>query len=147
MKRFLLIIMMFAALTGFKRGTTHTISGTVYTADDKLPLPGVTVLLKGTSTGTQTNAKGAYSITVPDNNATLIFNFIGFQPQYINIGSKTKIDVYLKVASSSLNEVVVTAYGVQKRKDVTGSVAQINNNDALKSTPTKASGPGIGDCR
>jgi Ca-activated chloride channel family protein len=140
MKRFLLIIMMFAALTGFKRGTTHTISGTVYTADDKLPLPGVTVLLKGTSTGTQTNAKGAYSITVPDNNATLIFNFIGFQPQYINIGSKTKIDVYLKVASSSLNEVVVTAYGVQKRKDVTGSVAQINNNDALKSTPQRLQG-------
>ncbi|MDB5129170.1 von Willebrand factor type A domain-containing protein [Mucilaginibacter sp.] len=140
MKRFLLIIMMFAALTGFKRGTTHTISGTVYSADDKLPLPGVTVLLKGTSTGTQTNAKGTYSITVSDNNATLIFNFIGFQPQYITIGSKTKIDVYLKVASSSLNEVVVTAYGVQKRKDVTGSVAQINNKDALKSTPQRLQG-------
>ena len=132
MKKFLLIIMMFAALTGFKGGTTHTISGTVYTADDKLPIPGVTVLLKGTSTGTQTNAKGAYSITVPDGNATLIFNFIGFQPQYINTGSKTKIDVYLKAASSALNEVVVTAYGIQRRKDVTGSVAQVNSSQMIR---------------
>jgi Ca-activated chloride channel family protein len=132
MKKFLLIIMMFAALTGFKRGTTHTISGTVYSADDKLPLPGVTVLLKGTSTGTQTNAKGAYSITVPDGSATLIFNFIGYQPQYINTGSKTKIDVYLKAASSSLNELVVTAYGIQKRKDVTGSVAQVNSSQMIR---------------
>ncbi|MCQ6960532.1 vWA domain-containing protein [Mucilaginibacter aquariorum] len=132
MKKFLVIIMMFAALTGFKRGTTHTISGTVYSADDKLPIPGVTVLLKGTSTGTQTNAKGSYSITVPDGSATLIFNFIGFQPQYINIGSKTKIDVYLKAASSALNEVVVTAYGIQRRKDVTGSVAQVKSSQMIR---------------
>jgi Ca-activated chloride channel family protein len=132
MKRFLLIIMVFAALTGFKRGTTHTISGTVYSADDKLPLPGVTVLLKGTSTGTQTNAKGAYSITVPNGSVTLIFNFIGFQPQYVTTGKKSKIDVYLRPAANQLNEVVVTGYGIQSKKYLTGSVAEVNSSQMIR---------------
>jgi Ca-activated chloride channel family protein len=71
-------------LPGLERDTTNRIiTGTVYSADDKLPLPGVSILVKGTSIGTQTNAAGKYSLSVPDGRTTLIFNFLGFQPQYI----------------------------------------------------------------
>lgn len=133
MKKLLLLMMLLTAFTGLKSAAANRIiTGTVTSASDKLPIPGVNVLVKGTSIGTQTNTAGKYSISVPDGNVTLIFNFIGYQPQYINVGSNTKIDVILKDASNALNEVVVTAYGVQTRKDVTGSVTSIQPTSALQ---------------
>jgi Ca-activated chloride channel family protein len=136
MKKLLFILTMVIALTGFKRDTTsRTITGIVYSADDKQPLPGVTVLVKGTGTGTQTNAAGAYTINVPDGRTTLIFNFLGFQPQYITIGNKNKINVYLKGASNSLNEVVVAGYISKERRSYSAASVQVINADALKSTP------------
>jgi Ca-activated chloride channel family protein len=126
MKKLLFILTIFIALTGFRRDTTNRIiTGTVYSAEDKLPLPGVSILVKGTSIGTQTNASGKYSLSVPEGSKILIYNFVGFQPQYITLGSKNKIDVYLRPASSQLNEVVVTGYQAQHRKEITGSVTVI----------------------
>jgi Ca-activated chloride channel family protein len=141
MKKLLFILTMFIALTGFKRDTaTRTITGTVYSADDKQPLPGVSVLVKGTSIGTQTNAAGAYSINVPNGNTILIFNFLGYQPQYINLGSKTKVNVYLSSASNQLNEVVVTGYQAQRKRDMVGSVSTIQSSPSLNALSGRVAG-------
>ncbi|MGY4536088.1 Ca-activated chloride channel family protein [Mucilaginibacter sp. UYNi724] len=126
MKKLLLLMMLFAAFTGFESAAANRIiTGTVTAAGDKLPLPGVSILLKGSSIGTQTNTAGQYSLSVPEGKVTLSFAFIGFEKQEIAVGSKSQVDVVLKGSSNSLNEVVVMGYGVQKRKDVSGSVAQI----------------------
>ncbi len=91
------------------------------------PLPGVSVKVAGTNEGTSTNNKGEYSILV-EGGASLIFSFIGFSPQTIQIreGSNEVVqNVVLKISERSLDEVVVVGYGTQKRSDVTGSVASV----------------------
>jgi Ca-activated chloride channel family protein len=125
MKKLLFILMAFAALTAFRAINSRVITGTVYSADDKSPLPGVNIKIQGASGGTVTDAKGAYSLSIPDK-AVLEFSFIGYLTQKVNTGNKNKIDVYLWASSNSLNEVVVTGYGGQKRKDVSASVSVIN---------------------
>ena len=114
MKKLLFILTIFIALTGFRRDTANRIiTGTVYSADDKLPFHGFGVIVKVTSIGTQNNASGKYSLSVPEGSTTLVFSFIGFQLQTVAIGTKTKVDVYLKGSSNQLNEIVASA-GVLK---------------------------------
>lgn len=92
-------------------------------------LPGASVAVKGTSRGTTTNAGGGFSINVPDNNATLVFSFIGYLSQELVVGSRDVINVRLVVDSRSLDEVVVVAYGTVKRKDLASSVATAGRKD------------------
>jgi TonB-linked SusC/RagA family outer membrane protein len=98
-------------------------------------LPGVNVLLKGTATGTTTDAEGKYSLTVPDETAVLIFSFIGFTQQEISVGTQTRIDVTLQSDITSLNEIVVVGYGEVKKSDLTGSVASVKSEE-LNAFPT-----------
>jgi Ca-activated chloride channel family protein len=125
MKKLLFMIVMFATLTGFRIGNSRIISGTVFSNNDKQPIPGVSVTVDGTSISTQTNASGAYKITVPDGKKSLTFRFLGFKAQKVNIDSKDKLDVYLQSSSLELSEVVVTGYAGQRKKDVTGSVSRL----------------------
>ncbi|MGV3504028.1 MAG: TonB-dependent receptor [Adhaeribacter sp.] len=90
------------------------------------PLPGVTVLVKGTTIGTTTAADGRFSLEVPDNTATLVFSFIGFTTQEQAINSRTAIQVTLQEDSQSLKEVVVVGYGTQQRSSITSSVASVS---------------------
>lgn len=131
----LLIILIIAGLTGFKPVAVRHISGTVYD-DTKTALPGAQVTMTGTNTGTQTNAKGQYSIDVPADNASLTFSFIGLETQTVKIGKSNVVDVYLKSSSKSLNEVVVMGYSSQKKANLTGSVTSINPSP---SSPGRAS--------
>lgn len=127
MKKLLLLMMLLAAFTGFKGAVANRIiTGTVTATDDGQPIPGASIILKGTTTGTVTNTKGGYAITVPDSGATLVFNCIGYQSQSVVVGSKNKIDVSLKQSSNSLNEVVAMGYSAQD-KSKSYSVAKINN--------------------
>ena len=110
------------------------ITGKVTDESDK-PMPGVSVLLKGTNFGTQTDANGKFSLNIPDNNAnnvTLLFSFIGYEQQIVEVGNSRLINVALKPLSNSLNEVVVVGYGTVKKKDLTGSVAVVNVDNAKK---------------
>ncbi|POY37399.1 TonB-dependent receptor [Solitalea longa] len=100
------------------------VSGTVKDETGE-PLPGVSVVLKGTNVGTTTNAEGYFTITVPEN-GTLIFQYIGFQKQEIAINKRQKIDVKLQEESRTLNEVLVVGYGTQKRREVTGAITKVN---------------------
>jgi len=106
----------------------NEIAGIVRSASDKTPLPGVTVLLKGTSLGTTTDANGNYRLTIPPDlkykNKVLIFSFIGMKTQEINVVSVQQ-DVYLVEDTQQLQEVVVTGYSNQQRRELTGAVAGV----------------------
>jgi TonB-linked SusC/RagA family outer membrane protein len=91
------------------------------------PLIGVTVVLKGTTTGTSTDVSGNYSLEVPDNGGVLVFSYIGFVAKEIAVGNATTIHVTLSADAKSLEEVVVVGYGTQKKGNLTGAVDQIGS--------------------
>ncbi|RDC61844.1 SusC/RagA family TonB-linked outer membrane protein [Adhaeribacter pallidiroseus] len=101
-----------------------TVQGKVVSVQDEAPLPGVTILLKGTTTGSVTDANGQYSVKVPSGEATLVFSFIGFEPQEIRVGNQAILNVKLTVDARQLNEVVVTALGIEKDKAKVGYATQ-----------------------
>jgi TonB-dependent starch-binding outer membrane protein SusC len=109
-----------------------TVSGTVR-SDDQAPLPGVYVLVKGTSTGAVTDADGKFAIVSPTE-GTLVFSFIGMKNIEVPVGGRTTIDVVMETDVAQLDEVVVVGYGTQKKTDVTGSVASVSSKE-IKSTP------------
>lgn len=102
---------------------TPVVKGTVRDAVSKVPLPGVTVTIKGTAKGVTTGPDGAYTIQ-PSAGAVLVFSFIGYARQEIPVGSQATIDVALKESSSSLNEVVVTALGIERKTRSLGYATQ-----------------------
>jgi TonB-linked SusC/RagA family outer membrane protein len=89
-------------------------------------LPGVNILIKGTSTGVVSDANGKYAITVPDANAVLVFSSVGYASQEINVEARRVIDVFLSEEATALDEVVVVAYGTARKKDLTGSVSTVD---------------------
>ncbi|MBC7889779.1 MAG: TonB-dependent receptor [Ferruginibacter sp.] len=103
------------------------IRGTVTDADGK-PLEGVSVIVKGDTKGVSTDANGNFIISVADN-TTLRFSYIGFDPQEIPVRNKTTINVKLSLTASSLNDIVVIGYGTQKKRNVTGSVSKLVNEN------------------
>ncbi len=107
-----------------------TITGTV-TDDMGAPLPGASVLVKGTTNGTQTDFDGNYTITA-SSDAVLVFSYIGFKRQEIPINGQSTINVQMAEDASQLSEVVVTGYATQTRGDITGSVASVDVSEATK---------------
>jgi TonB-linked SusC/RagA family outer membrane protein len=102
-----------------------TVTGTVKDADEET-LQGVSVAVKGSSSGVATNANGNYSITVADGNAVLVYSFVGFATQEITVGSRTVIDVTLADDVQDIGEVVVVGYGTLEKKQVTNSITTIS---------------------
>jgi TonB-linked SusC/RagA family outer membrane protein len=101
------------------------IKGTVNSATDQTGLPGVSVLLKGTTTGAITNEAGDFELSVPNADAILVFSFIGYITQEIKVGNQSSIVVKLLEDSKSLQELVVVGYGTQKKVNLTGAVTQV----------------------
>jgi len=124
-----LLIFGFAVSVAFSQG--RTVKGKVTSATEG-PLPGVNIVLQGTTTGTMTDAGGNYSIAVPGPEAVLVFSFISYTPQSVTVGAQTTIDVVLAPAMSALNEVVVTGYGTQKKREVTSSIANVKSDEFNK---------------
>ncbi|MGS0527362.1 carboxypeptidase-like regulatory domain-containing protein [Zobellia nedashkovskayae] len=110
---------------------SQSVSGTVY-ADDA-PLPGVSVVVKGTNNGAVTDFDGLYTINA-ESNAVLVFTYIGFKSKEVAVGGKQTIDVTLQEDVSALDEVVVIGYGAQKKKELTGAVAQVKSEELLKTS-------------
>ena len=109
-----------------------TITGKVTDATDKSEMIGVTVSVKGTTIGTQTDLSGNYTIAVPNNQSILVYSFIGKTSQEVLVGTQTAINVVLVDDSKLLEEVVVVAYGTRKKADLTGSVIAVNAKDFQK---------------
>lgn len=109
-----------------------TVSGRV--VDEAINgIPGVNVLVKGTTNGTTTDANGRYALEVEDQNSVLVFSFIGYTTQEIVVGAQSTIDVNMVPDVQSLQEVVVVGYGEQKKVTVTGAVVAVNGADLVKS--------------
>ncbi|HEY5747917.1 MAG TPA: SusC/RagA family TonB-linked outer membrane protein [Chryseolinea sp.] len=104
-----------------------TVSGVV-TSDDGETLPGVNILLKGTSKGTTSDANGRYTLILPDAEGVLVFSFIGYTTLEEAIGNRSTIDVKMAADTKTLSEVIVVGYGSQENKDVTGAVGAINGS-------------------
>ncbi|TNF40375.1 MAG: SusC/RagA family TonB-linked outer membrane protein, partial [Bacteroidetes bacterium] len=118
------LIFTFAAFS-----QTITVSGKVTDAQTKEGIPGVTVIVKGTSIGTVTNIDGAYSINVPSQNSVIVYSFIGYSTQEISVDGKSTIDVLLEISTTQLDEVVAIGYGTIKKRDITGSVASVKGEE------------------
>ncbi|KQN38486.1 SusC/RagA family TonB-linked outer membrane protein [Pedobacter sp. Leaf41] len=109
-----------------------TVTGTIY--DEKGgPLPGVSVTVKGTTTVTVSNSDGKYTIKVPNENAILIFSYVGYNNQEVPTKGKTTVNTQLTANSQSLNELVVVGYGTQKKSTLAGSVSVVKGGDLVKS--------------
>ena len=105
------------------------VTGKVVEDASKGALPGVSVQVKGTSTGTITDFDGVYTITVPKTGAILVFSYIGYAKQEIKITDKATINVSLKEDASQLDEIVIVGYGSRKKSDVTGSVSSVKSEE------------------
>lgn len=120
----------------FSQGTVRT--GKVTGQSDGTGIPGVNVSVKGTTRGVTTNASGEYSIQA-DNGAVLVYSFIGYKAREVTLGNQTAINLTLSEDVSTLNEVVVTGYSAQSRRDITGAVATVNTKDLLSIPATDVS--------
>jgi TonB-dependent starch-binding outer membrane protein SusC len=113
-----------------------TLRGVVTSADDGQPLPGVSVVVQGTTTGTVTDFDGNYELQVPSD-AILFFSFIGMETQEIPVNGRTEINVELESTAFDVDEVVVVGYGVQKKSVVTAAISSISAEDLEKTTPSR----------
>ncbi|WP_316825497.1 TonB-dependent receptor [Pedobacter miscanthi] len=120
--------------------STVRISGSVM--DEKgTPLPGVTVLLKGTTIGTVSDKDGNFSLSIPDASAgSLVFAFVGYQSRELSLSGQTNIKVSLQPDAKTLNELVVVGYGAQKKATLTGSISIVKGGDLVKSPQPNVSG-------
>jgi TonB-linked SusC/RagA family outer membrane protein len=118
------------SVSGYMEGNMlqPAVSGTV-TDETGLPLPGVTVLVKGTTQGTVTNADGNYSLTNIPEDATLVFSFVGMLTREIEVGNQTTIDVTMEVDAIGIEEVVAIGYGVQKKVNLTGAISSVSSQE------------------
>jgi TonB-dependent SusC/RagA subfamily outer membrane receptor len=129
--KFLLIL----AIAGQAWAQARTVTGRV-TGPDGEGLPGVTVVERGTTNGMSTGLNGAYSLVVPET-AVLVFSFIGFNTQEIPVAGRSEINVRMSADQRQLSEVVVTGYGTQERRELTGSIASIKGESiANLATPS-----------
>ncbi|MCE7067149.1 TonB-dependent receptor [Dyadobacter sp. CY326] len=122
------------ALSAQKPAVLQTLNGKV-TDEKGEALPGVNIVVKGTSKGATTNTSGEYQIEITETGSILVFSYVGYLTQEIEAGSRTTLDVTLKTDDKALEEVVVVGYGTQRKSDLTGSISSIKAED-LKRLPT-----------
>lgn len=134
MKRYIYLIMLFVSLTAFRESGSRSLSGTVYSSDDKNPLPGVAVAIKGTKIRSFTDANGRYTITIANERSILIFSYLGYQDMEVKAGKSTKIDVSLKPLTANLNEIMIVGYGTQRKESLTASSQYFPPNRNMQTT-------------
>src|SRR5699024_2725390 len=125
-------LLLTAAIFCFSAAGTfaqHTVSGTVFEASTSDPLPGVNVMIKGTTTGTSTDADGTYQLVASSSSDTLAFSFVGYQTQEIPIDGRTEIDISLKQQTHKGEYLVVVGYGTQTEGELTSSVSSVGSED------------------
>jgi len=127
-----LILIKINELKQLQKPILELVSGLVTDASTGDPLPGVNVVIKGTTTGTSTNSQGEYELNVPSLQDTLVFSFIGYQAQEVPINGRNEIDVKLQFQAVAADELVVIGYGTQRKSDITGSVSSVTEADFNK---------------
>ena len=126
-KALLTLILVIAPVFIFQAfAQDRTITGVVTSSDDGLPLPGVSVVVRGTTIGATTDIDGRYSLSVPENARTLVFTFVGMIPREELIEGRSSIDVSLEPDVLGIEEIIVTSFGTSKKGAFTGSAVQVN---------------------
>ncbi|WP_040670675.1 SusC/RagA family TonB-linked outer membrane protein [Nitritalea halalkaliphila] len=125
MKKVLLIgvALLFCTLTAWAQN--RVVTGIVISSEDMLPIPGASVIVKGTQIGTATDLDGAFTLNVPEGSNVLQVSFIGMTSREVTIGNRSKVDVTLDPDVETMEEVIVTGYGVQRKREVTGAVSSV----------------------
>jgi TonB-linked SusC/RagA family outer membrane protein len=131
------IIVLLLCLSQIVFAQNKTITGTV-TDKNGIPVSGVSVMAKGSTSGTTTNSSGNFSLTIPSSVNTLVISSVGFTSKDIDISGRTSVDIALTESVSVMNEIVVIGYGTAKKKDLTGSVASVQAKDFNKGVYTSA---------
>ena len=132
-----MIIALLMIFTETILGQTKSVSGTV-TDEFSVPLPGVTIIVEGTTNGVSTGFDGEYTIENVSATDKLVFSYIGMTTQTIIVGDQTVINISLKESTEALNEVVVVAYGTQSRATVTGAVSTVDSEEIAALPVTNA---------
>lgn len=133
-KKLLFSFMCLAFSVGYVLAQERTVSGNVTADKDGTTLPGVNVVVKGTSIGTVTDLSGNYTLTIPADATVLVFSFIGLTTQEVTIGDRTVVDVNMQEDSQQLEEVVVTSMGIEREKRALGYAVQEVKNEELTKT-------------
>ncbi|MBW8244496.1 TonB-dependent receptor [Muricauda oceani] len=128
-------IVLLCTVYGYSQ--TKTVTGTV--SDNMGPMPGVNVLVKGTTNGVVTDFDGEFTIDDVSNDDTLVFSYIGFVSQEVPVGAQTEINITLSEDTQSLEEVIVVGYGTQKKSNVIGSVTSVEVDEATNVPTTNVS--------
>src|SRR5690606_5653704 len=127
------LIWMICLLCSFSLWSQQTeVSGTIISEEDQMPLPGVTVMVKGTQKGTVTDFDGQYTLSVEAAAAVLLISYVGFSTEEVPVNGRTAIDVALKIDAQQLDEVVLTGYTSQKKADITGAVSVVDIDELNK---------------
>ncbi|MCX6252284.1 MAG: TonB-dependent receptor [Bacteroidetes bacterium] len=129
-----LLLILILGITVFSFAQVRTIKGVVTASDTKETLPGATIVIKGTKTGTVTDLDGKYSITAITDKAVLVFSYVGYTTKEVDIGNQTVVDVQLDFKKTTLDEVVVIGYGTVRKSDLSGSVGSVKSEDIIKIT-------------
>jgi TonB-linked SusC/RagA family outer membrane protein len=125
MRKILLIKSILVLIFSAAFAQDRIVSGTVISAEDGFPMPGVTVMVKGTMIGTATDLDGNYSLSIPETNNVLVFRFVGSVFQETLVDSRSRINISLKPDTKSLEEFVVTGYSIQPKREITGAVSSV----------------------
>lgn len=134
-KKLPLTVLVFSLLCSVAWAQNRLVTGTVTSQEDGSAVPGVNVLVQGTTKGTTTDVEGRYSIELAANEDMLVFSFIGFKQTVVQVGAQTQVNVVLETDITSLDEVVVVGYGTQKEKDLTSSIVTVKA-DEIARTPS-----------
>ncbi|NLX29622.1 MAG: TonB-dependent receptor [Bacteroidales bacterium] len=129
-----ILLYLFTLLSAGLFAQGISVSGKVTSAEDNQPLPGVSVVVKGTTVGTITNFDGEYTLANVPANGTLVYSFIGMRSQELSVDNRRTIDVVLESDVIGVDEVVVVGYGVQKKSLVTGAIAKVDGEQLRKAT-------------
>lgn len=124
-----ILAITFSLFCSFNLFAQKAVVGKIKSRSNNGPLNAVTVQVKGTNTAALSNANGDFSITVPSGRKTLIFSAVGYDEIEVDVSSVSSTDVILKEKTYSLDEIVVTGYSVQKKKEITGAVSVVNVKD------------------
>ena len=133
---FMLSMMLFASQGAVAQ---FTVSGKVTSGEDQSPIPGVNILVKGSTNGTISDAKGVFNLTANSSSDVLVFSFVGFTTQEVALNGRYSVDVVLSIDATQLSEVVITGLGIEKDKSKIGySTQEVKASTILKAREPNA---------
>lgn len=135
---FVLTIVCFCSFNLYAQ-PTQSVTGTVVNLQGE-PIPGVTVIMKGTTQGTISDVNGNYSLVNVSNSATLVFSFVGMETEEVPVAGKNRINITMKEKMVGIEEIVAIGYGTTTKKEVTGSVSSISSDDFIQGNMTSPLG-------